>query len=91
MAGGGGRLVASQVLHDAELDEGAGVGGPITGLACNGDGDLVQRGGLIPVAVGAEEAAHRGGDGDGVPGLCAGGGMAGGRVQVRSLGFQPAS
>ena len=44
-------------MHDAELVEGAGLGGPVTGLACNGQGGLVEGGGLIPVAVGAQEAA----------------------------------
>ena len=49
----------------------------------------MEGGGLVPVAAGAQEAAHRGGDRDGVQGPPARGGVVRGGVQVRALGFQP--
>ena len=88
-AGGGGRVVAGQMLQQAELVEHAGLAGPVPGPAGRDEGRLVLARGLVPVTAGAQEAAHRGGDGDGMQRHVLGGGVADGRVQVGALGFQP--
>jgi hypothetical protein len=66
----------------------AGLAGPVASLPGRGPRDAVQSSHLVPVAVGDQEASHRGGNLDGVQGMPEPGGVRGG-VQVETLGFQP--
>src|SRR5262249_31296662 len=87
--GGGGRVGSGVPWQCAQFAERVGLAEPVVGLARRGQGGLVEGGGLVPVAAGGQEAAHRGGYRDGMPGAPAGGGVVRGSVQVRPLGFQP--
>src|SRR5262249_48162503 len=88
-AGGGGRVVAGLPLQGAQFGERVGFAAPVSSLARRGQGGPVQGGGLVPVTAGGQEAAYRGGQGDGMRQTCVAGGVVRGGVQVRPLGFQP--
>jgi hypothetical protein len=88
-AGSGSGVVAGLPLHDAQFGERVRLAKPVAGPARRGQGSLVEGGGLIPVAAGDQEAAHRGGQGEGMSETCMAGGVVRGGVQVRTLGFQP--
>jgi hypothetical protein len=60
-AGGGGRVVPGRSLQAAQLAERAGLAWLVVGLAGRGKGALEEGGGLVPVTVGGQEAAHGGG------------------------------
>src|SRR5262249_53467556 len=87
--GGGGLVVTGQLLQETQLVEHAGLAGQIPGLACREEGRLVLLRGLVPVAAGTQEAAHRGSDCGGMQGHVVGGGGVDGRVQVGALRFEP--
>src|SRR5262250_2071626 len=74
-SGGGGRVVPGLALQAAQFGERAGLAELVAGLARRRQGGLVERGGLIPVTAGGQEAADRGGYRDGMPEASAGGGV----------------
>src|SRR5262249_61762215 len=59
-AGGGGRVVPGLLLQDAQPGERVGLAEPVAAPARRDEGALLEGGGLIPVATGGQEAAHRG-------------------------------
>ena len=85
LVAGDSQAVAGHLLQEAQLVEGAGLPGPVPGLACGSQGGLEQSGGLIPVPPGEQEAADHGRDGNGMPGTSAGRGVAGRRGPHRVL------
>ena len=87
--GGGGRVVSGLPLQCAQLGERVGLAEPVASPARRGQGTVVEGGGLVPVTAGGQEAADRGGDGEGVREPCAPGGVVRRGVQVRPVGFQP--
>ena len=87
--GDGGQVVTGQLLQETQLVEHTGLAGEVPGLACRDEGRLVLLRGLVPVAAGTQEAAHRGSDGDGMQRHLVGGGVVDGRVQVGALSFEP--
>jgi hypothetical protein len=76
-------------VQQPELVEQPGLTGPVPGLAGRDQGGLILARGLVPVTAGAQEAAHRGGDGDGVQRHALSGGVAHGQLQIGPLGIQP--
>ena len=88
-AGGGGRVVPGQLLHDAQLGEDAGLALRVADRARSGQGGLAESDSLVPVALGVQEAAHRNGNPDGVHKMPVGCGVAGTGVQVGAFGSQP--
>ena len=88
-AGRRGSVVLGKHVHDAQVTKSGGLTSPVCCLAGRGQSGLVQNGGLVNVTVGVQEAAHSGGDPDGVPGPPAGGRVADCGVQVGALGLHP--
>jgi hypothetical protein len=86
--GDGGRVIAGQLLQQAELVERPGLAGPVARAAGRTERRLVLARGLVPVTAGPQEAADRRGDGDGVAGTGLGR-ERDRRVQVGPLGLQP--
>jgi hypothetical protein len=85
---GGGRI-PGHALHVGQQHQSVGLARPVAGLAGGAQRSQIQDEALIPVASGVQESVHRGGDQQGIEGPRGGGGIADGRVQVGTLGFQP--
>ena len=79
------RVIVGHPLRQAEQQQDLPLAGPVTGLACGGQGGLQEGKVLVPVVPGLQEAGYGGRDHHGVLGPPGGGGVADGRVQVGAL------
>jgi len=82
-------ILVGQELHVTQVGQGARLGELIAGVMGGLQGGVVQRHGLVPVALAAQELVHRGRDRGSVPWPAAGRCVTDRGVQVEAFGTEP--